>query len=66
MTDETTPSTPPAEQAPKTTTTKDDGSQYAAYDTTYLRFVGGTHPTKAKASAAAKAAGLDEYEIRTV
>lgn len=65
MTDDKTPDPTPADPAPKSTPSV-DGAQYAAYDNTYLKYVGGTHPTKAKATAAAKAAGLDNYEIRTV
>lgn len=39
---------------------------FAAYDLTYLRFVGGVHETKAAATKAAKAAGLVAFEIREV
>lgn len=39
---------------------------YAAYDKTYLRYVGGTHPTKAAAAKAAKAAGVSDFEIKAV
>lgn len=61
MTESTTPeSTPPAPQeptpAPRPTPepTTADSEAYAVYDTVFQRFVGGTHPTKAKADAAAK------------
>lgn len=39
---------------------------FAAYDKTLLRFVGGTHDTKAKAKAAAKDKGVTDVEIREV
>lgn len=42
-----------------------DGS-FAAYDKDLLRFVGGVHPTKAKAKAAAKDKGAGNVEIRPV
>ena len=63
MTESTTPqTTPPAPQEPtpaskpmpEATTAESDA--YAVYDTVFKRFVGGTHPTKAKADAAAKEA----------
>lgn len=46
--------------------TEEKTKVFAAYDTTYLRFVGGTHPTKAAAEKAAKDAGVRRYEIREV
>lgn len=44
------------------------GGRFAAYDTRYLRFVGGVVDTKAKAKAEAKAAGLEtsDYYVREV
>lgn len=41
-------------------------TRYAAYDTTYLKFVGGVHATKAAATKAAKDAKVDKFEIREV
>lgn len=45
-----------------------DAGRYSAYDTTYERFVGGVHDTKAKARDAAKAKGSEgkHVEIREV
>lgn len=58
-----TPTPPPA---PKEKAPAGDSPRYAVYDNTYLRFVGGTHENRKAATAAAKAAGLDDYEIREV
>jgi hypothetical protein len=58
--------TPPPE-APKTARTdKAEGKRFAAYDTTYLRFVGDVVDTKRKAADQAKEHGVDDYEIREV
>lgn len=46
--------------------TETSSGRYAAYDTTYQRFVGGVQDTKAKAREAAKAAGHSTVEIREV
>lgn len=40
--------------------------RFAAYDTNYLRFVGGVHDTKAKATKAAKDLEVKDFEIREV
>lgn len=37
--------------------------RFSAYDTTYAKYVGGVHDTKAKATKAAKDAGVDTFEI---
>lgn len=60
MTDEN-PNTPPEPEKPAA-----KGTLYAAYDKTYLRYVGGTHATKKAAGDAAKAAGAKNIEIREV
>lgn len=45
-----------------------ESGRFAAYDTTYERFVGGVHDTKTAATEAAKAAGVSgkRLEIRGV
>lgn len=70
MTESTTPEaaplppqepTPAPKSTPEATTAESD--VYAVYDTVFQRFVGGTHPTKAKADAAAKE-GVKNKTIR--
>ena len=69
MSDEnqTDPGPATSKQAPTPAPAKaTDEKLYAAYDTTYLKFVGGTHKTKGAASAAAKKAKVADFEIREV
>lgn len=60
-----TPADPPAPK-PETKAAAKSDARFAVYDTTYLKFTGGTHDTKAKATKAAKDADVDKYEIREV
>ena len=55
---------PPAPETPKPTPPKT--VRYAAYDKTFLRFVGGTHLTAKAARDAAKERGAKAVEIREV
>lgn len=66
--DDSQNTTPPPAAPVKATSSSDPDDRYAAYDTTYLRFVGTVHPSKAAAKAAAKADGrdLDALEYRKV
>lgn len=58
---------PDQETTPATATTSGDaGDSFAAFDRKFQRFVGGVHPTKAKAKAAAKDKGATDVEIRSV
>lgn len=56
--------TPPAPSAPAPVDAPEE--RFAAYDKTLLRFVGGVHSTRAKATKAAKDKGATSVEIRTV
>jgi hypothetical protein len=65
--------TPPEAPAPARTTTPaaapaESPKRFAVYDTTYLRFVGGTHADRKAATAVAKDRKLasGSYEIREV
>lgn len=66
--DQQNPPTPAPDPAPAAGKAKAEGStpRYAAYDKDFLRFVGGTHDTKAKARDAAKDKGAKNVEIREV
>lgn len=68
MTETTEPATPDQAPTPTPTPAPATGKRYAAYDKTYLRFVGGVHDTKAKATKAAKDTGikLGDLEVREV
>jgi hypothetical protein len=60
--------TPPPSEAPKAApkADKSEGKRYAAYDKTYLRFVGDVVDSRKDAAAQAKEHGVKDYEIREV
>lgn len=64
-TQDTPPEDPPAEATASRRSSSSSG-RYAAYDPDRLRFVGGTHATKADARAAAKARGVAKPDVREV
>lgn len=66
---EQNPSTTPAPTGPARTeraSKAEEPERFSAYDKTFLKFVGGVHDSKSKATKAAKDAGVDDFEIRTV
>lgn len=60
------PAPAPSSSSSSSSSTDAGSGVFAAYDRTLLRFVGGTHDTKAKAKAAAKDQGVTDVEIREV
>lgn len=57
--------TPEPKPEPKPTKVK-SGELFALYDLTHLRFVGGTHATKAKADDKSLKVKGHRYEVRSV